>query len=100
MTALTDASAYPISEATARELGRPLFGHFIEGEVVESLEGGTMPVIDPATGEQVAMAAAGAAADVDRAARSARAAFDEGRWRHLPPLEKERRLRRLAALLA
>ena len=32
--------------------------------------------------------------------RSARAAFDDGRWRSLAPLEKERRLRRLAELLA
>jgi len=99
MTATTDASAYPISAATARELERPLFGHFIDGEVVESLGGGTMPVIDPATGEEVATAASGDAADVDRAARSARAAFEDGRWRFLAPLEKERRLRRLAALL-
>ena len=100
MTATTEASAYPISAATRRELERPLFGHFIDGEVVESLEGGTMPVIDPATGEEVATAAAGTAADVDRAARSARAAFEDGRWRFLAPLEKERRLRRLATLLS
>ena len=32
--------------------------------------------------------------------RSARAAFDDGRWRYLAPLEQERRLRRLAALIA
>ena len=59
-----------------------------------------MPVIDPATGEQVAAAASGSAADVERAVRSAREAFDDGRWRYLPPLEQERRLRRLAGLLA
>jgi acyl-CoA reductase-like NAD-dependent aldehyde dehydrogenase len=100
MSVLTDPSTYPISPAAARQLDRPLFGHFIDGEVVPSLEGGTMPVIDPASGEQVATAAAGTAADVDRAVRSARAAFDDGRWRYLAPLEQERRLRRLAALLA
>ena len=70
------------------------------GEVVPSLDGATMPVIDPATGERVATAAAGSAADVERAVRSARAAFDDGRWRNLPPLEQERRLRTLATLLA
>ena len=59
-----------------------------------------MPVVDPATGEPVATAAAGSAADVERAVRSARAAFDDGRWRYLAPLEQERRLRRLAALIA
>src|SRR5215208_1599287 len=100
MTVLTDPSTYPISSAAARQLDRTLFGHFVDGEAVSSLEGGTMPVIDPATGETVATAAAGSAADVERAVRSARAAFDDGRWRHLPPLEQERRLRKLAALIA
>jgi len=100
MSVLTDTAAYPITPATARHLGRPLFGHVIDGEVVPSLDGATMPVIDPATGERVATAAAGSAADVERAVRSARAAFEDGRWRNLPPLEQERRLRRLATLLA
>src|SRR4051794_10860224 len=93
------ATTHPISAATARVLERELFGHVIDGDTVPSIDGGTMPVIDPATGEQIATAAAGAAVDVERAVRSARAAFDDGRWRHLPPLEKERRLRRLAELL-
>src|SRR4051794_8104049 len=100
MSATTDPVTYPISPAAARQLERPLFGHLIDGEVVPSLDGSTMPVIDPATGERVALAAAGSAADVERAVRSAREAFDDGRWRWLPPLEQERRLRRLAALIA
>jgi acyl-CoA reductase-like NAD-dependent aldehyde dehydrogenase len=100
MTALTDVSTYPISTAAARQLDRELFGHVIDGKVVPSLEGDTMPVIDPATGEQVAAAAAGSAADVDRAVLSAREAFEDGRWRFLAPLEQERRLRRFAALIA
>ena len=99
MSVLSDPSTYPISATAARQLDKPLFGHVVDGEVVSSLDGGTMPVIDPATAEQVAVAAAGSAADVERAVRSARAAFDDGRWRHLPPLEQERRLRRLAALI-
>jgi acyl-CoA reductase-like NAD-dependent aldehyde dehydrogenase len=99
MSVLTDPSTYPISAAAARQLDRSVFGHVIDGEVVPSLDGATMPVMDPATGEQVATAAAGSAADVERAVRSAREAFDDGRWRYLPPLEQERRLRRLAALI-
>ncbi|HLJ03102.1 MAG TPA: aldehyde dehydrogenase family protein [Solirubrobacteraceae bacterium] len=100
MSVLTDRSTYPICAAAARQLERPLFGHVIDGEVVASLDGATMPVTDPATEEQVAVAAAGSAADVDRAVRSARKAFEDGRWRFLAPLEQERRLRRLAALLS
>ena len=47
---LIDISTYPISAATQKQLSRPLFGHVIEGEVVPSLDGATMPIIDPATG--------------------------------------------------
>ena len=100
MSVLTDPTTYPISAAAARQLERPLFGHVIDGEVVASQDGATMPVIDPATGEHVATAASGSAADVDRAVQSAREAFDDGRWRFLAPLEQERRLRKLAGLLA
>jgi phenylacetaldehyde dehydrogenase len=95
-----DPSTYPISAATAAVLARPLFGHVIDGRHVEASDGATLPVIDPASGQEIARAAAGTAADVAAAARSARAAFDDGRWRLLAPLEKERRLRRLADLLA
>ena len=97
---MIDITTYPIGAATRRHLERPLFGHVIGGEVVPSLDGSTMPVVDPATGETVALAASGSAADVERAAASSRAAFDDGRWRFLPPLEQERRLRTLAQLLA
>jgi acyl-CoA reductase-like NAD-dependent aldehyde dehydrogenase len=100
MSVLTDPSTYPISPAAARQLERPLFGHVIGGEVVPAQDGATMPIVDPATGEQVAVAASGSAADVDRAVRAAREAFEDGRWRFLAPLEQERRLRKLAALIS
>src|SRR5439155_23482019 len=95
MSLLIDTTDYPICSAAARTLERPLFGHVIDGEVVPSADGTTLPVIDPATGDQVATAASGSAADVDRALRSAHGAYDDGRWRYLAPLEQERRLRRL-----
>ena len=41
-----------------------------------------MPIIDPATGAQIARGGGGLEADVDAAVRSARAAFDDGRWRN------------------
>ena len=95
-----EPTTYPLSAATAEVLRRPLFGHVIDGERCRRLDGATMPVIEPATGARDRRRGGGAEADVDRAVRSARAAFEDGRWRNLAPLEKERRLRRLAALLA
>jgi acyl-CoA reductase-like NAD-dependent aldehyde dehydrogenase len=100
MSVLIDPTAYPVSSAASQQLERPVFGHVIDGAVVPSQDGCTMPVIDPATGEAVATAALGSPADVERAVQSAREAFEDGRWRFLAPLERERRLRKLAGLIA
>jgi aldehyde dehydrogenase (NAD+) len=93
-------TTHPISRETAEHLERPLFGHVVDNDIVPSADGRTLPVIDPATGEEIAVAARGSAVDVDRAVQSARRAFDDGRWRYLAPLERERCLHRMSALLA
>ncbi|MFD0788031.1 aldehyde dehydrogenase family protein, partial [Micromonospora azadirachtae] len=46
-------------------------GHWIGGEIVAG-SAGTIPVVNPATGETVAHTPAGTAADVDRAVATAR----------------------------
>src|SRR4051794_38684349 len=89
---------WDLSPATRAFLAEGGFGHFIDGEPCASRSGTTFPVYDPATGREFARCAAGGPEDVDRAVRAARAAFDDGRWRNLEPLEKERRLRRLGEL--
>jgi acyl-CoA reductase-like NAD-dependent aldehyde dehydrogenase len=61
--------------------------------------GATMPVLDPATGREITTVAAAGAADVDRAVRAARAAFDDGGWSGLRPRERGRILQRAADLL-
>jgi len=95
---LAQGIAHEVPEQVLRFLASQQVGHVIDGLVVPSLDGRTMPVVDPATGQVVAHAAAGSALDVDSAVSSARAAYDDGRWRFLAPLERERRLRRLADL--
>jgi acyl-CoA reductase-like NAD-dependent aldehyde dehydrogenase len=90
---------WPLAPATRAFLAEGGFGHFIEGEMVGSASGETFAVHDPATGREFARCAAAGPQDVDRAVRSARRAFDDGRWRNLEPLEKERRLRRLGELI-
>lgn len=88
-----------LSPPAARYVSDTFFGHVVDGAVVESVDGSTMRVIDPSTGVDVAVAATGGSADVDRAVGSARRAFDEGVWRGLAPLEKEQRLHRFAQLI-
>src|SRR3954449_5676116 len=72
MSATTDPVTYPISPAAARQLERPIFGHVIDGEVVPSLDGATMPVIDPDTGQRIATAVTGSKARDHPALRGAR----------------------------
>src|SRR3979490_213322 len=56
--------------------------NFIDGEPVAS-EAETEPVLNPATGEELARAPRSTPEDVDRAVRAARRAFDG--WSRTPP---------------
>ena len=89
-----------ISARTRAEIQQDNFGHVIDGERVAAGNEATLDIIDPATGTVIAAAAAGTVDDVDRAARSARAAYEDGRWRNLAPMAKEKVLRNMAGLLA
>ena len=68
----------------------------IGADWVEAADGGRLDVRNPATGESFAQVPAGKAADVDRAVRAARAAFDDGPWPALSPAQRERLLLALA----
>jgi acyl-CoA reductase-like NAD-dependent aldehyde dehydrogenase len=98
-TLLETPNDWTLSGASQAFLAEGGFGHLIDGETVGSASGETFPVYDPATGREFARCAAAGQEEVDRAVRSARQAFDDGRWRNLEPLEKERRLRRLSQLI-
>ncbi|MGH8148396.1 MAG: aldehyde dehydrogenase family protein [Steroidobacteraceae bacterium] len=69
---------------------------FINNEWVEPASGKTIDVVNPATGKAFAKAAAGEAADIDRAVKAARAAFESGPWPSLPPIERAKLLWKLA----
>src|SRR5690606_17068955 len=72
---------------------------FIGGEWVEPLSDAVIPVYDPATGAQVATVADANAADVDRAVKAARQAFDGGPWRELLPSQRGALIWKLADLI-
>jgi phenylacetaldehyde dehydrogenase len=71
----------------------------IAGEWVAPAGGGTIPVFDPATGEQIASVAAAGAVDVDQAVAAARAAFERGAWRGMSGATRTKLIWRLADLL-
>lgn len=72
---------------------------FIDGKPVDALSGETFDSVNPATGALLAKVAACGDADVDRAVRSARAAFEDGRWSGRSPGERKAVLLRLADLI-
>ncbi len=69
----------------------------IDGKVEFALEGRDVPIIDPATAEQIGTAAESDAADVARAVDSARVAFDS--WSTLTPKDRSEGLLRLADIV-
>lgn len=99
MTLPPEISAYPLSSQTRQFFASTRFGHVIDGEMIDARGGQTLPIHEPATGVEFARVAAGTREDVDQAVRSARRAYDDGRWRHLPPAQREKCLRRLSQLL-
>jgi 1-pyrroline dehydrogenase len=68
--------------------------NFVGGEWVDAVEGGTMEVINPATGETIADVPRGTQADVDRAVEAAKKALPE--WLETTPAERSEALLKLA----
>jgi betaine-aldehyde dehydrogenase len=68
--------------------------NLIDGEFVEPADGGTMEVINPATGEVIGEAPVSSAEDVDRAVAAARKAFES--WAKTTPRTRSELLLKLA----
>ena len=68
--------------------------NFVGGEWVDAVEGGTMEVVNPASGETIAQVPRGSHADVDRAVGAAKGALPE--WLETTPQERSEMLLKLA----
>src|SRR3954452_6715168 len=68
--------------------------NFVGGEWVDAVEGGTMEVLNPATGDVIAEVPSGTQADVDRAVEAAKKALPE--WLETTPGEGGEELLKLA----
>ena len=73
------------------------YQNFVGGEWVDSVEGETMEVLNPATGETIAEVPRGTAKDVDRAVAAAKKALPE--WLETTPAERAELLLKLADAL-
>lgn len=75
------------------------FGHIIDNEEVESVDGTRFDVWNPWTQEIFAQAAEGSAQDAELAVASARKAFDEGPWPRMKRVERAKMIHALADLM-
>jgi aldehyde dehydrogenase (NAD+) len=69
---------------------------FIDGRWEAAASGKTFATYNPATEEEIAQVAEGDAADIDRAAKAARRAFDSGPWSKMDARDRGRLLYLLA----
>jgi betaine-aldehyde dehydrogenase len=72
------------------------YQNYINGQWVSSASGKTFPVYDPSTEEIIAQVASSDSADVERAVKAARAAFDFGPWAKITAQDRGRILFKLA----
>lgn len=70
---------------------------FIAGQWCDAADGRTLPVFNPATGQEIGRVAHAAQADLDRAVQAAQQGFET--WRDMAPAERAKIMRRAAALI-
>ncbi|WP_405489608.1 aldehyde dehydrogenase family protein [Streptomyces sp. NBC_00096] len=75
----------------------PSYGLFIDGEFSEAADGKVFKTVSPASEEVLAEIAQAGAADVDRAVKAARKAFEK--WSALPGSERAKYLYRIARII-
>lgn len=73
--------------------------HFIDGAHIDSADGRISDRVSPSHGIVVSQAALGSAAETEAAIKSARAAFDDGRWSGLSAKDRAAVLNRVADLI-
>ncbi|MFD5013241.1 aldehyde dehydrogenase family protein [Streptomyces chartreusis] len=75
----------------------PSYGLFIDGDFVEAADGKVFKTVSPSTEEVLAEIAQAGEADVDRAVKAARKAFEK--WSALPGSERAKYLFRIARII-
>ena len=97
-TTTTKFDYAPAPESRAVVDIKPSYGLFIGGEWVDTTDGAGLRTISPATEEPLSEVTAAGTADVDRAVRAARRAF-ERTWGPMAPAERGKYLFRIARII-
>ncbi|MDE3180172.1 MAG: aldehyde dehydrogenase family protein [Acidobacteriota bacterium] len=72
---------------------------WIDGKQEDAISGKTIPVINPATSEQITTVPDASVEDVNRAVAAARRTFENGAWRNMKTSQRERIIWRIGELI-
>ena len=78
---------------------RQFFGHVIDGQEVQSVDGATLRGVEPVDAAGVGRGGRGGPEDAARAVASSRRAFDEGPWPRMGRVERGAAIHRLADVM-
>ncbi|QKR99594.1 aldehyde dehydrogenase family protein [Sphingomonas sp. CL5.1] len=96
---MTTLSAVDLAARLGGELAKAPRKLLIDGKLVDARSGRTFATINPATGEELAQVAHGAAEDIDLAVAAARRALENPAWRDMTANDRSLLLYRLADLI-
>jgi betaine-aldehyde dehydrogenase len=71
----------------------------IDGKKVSAASGETFDTVSPTNNQPIGRIAKAGIEDVNRAVAAARKAFDDGPWRTMTPMERGKRIRRIAEII-
>ena len=94
---MTNSATTTTATTTGTESVIKAVRNFINGELVDAVDGRRADLVNPATGEVFASAPVSSAEDVDRAYAAASTAFDS--WRDTTPSDRQRMLLKFADAL-
>ncbi len=94
----TDWSYAPAPESTGNIKLKDKYDHFINGKFVAPSSGKYFETINPSTEAKLAMVADANAADVDKAVKAARTAYDNV-WSKMKPSERAKYIYRIARMM-
>ncbi len=93
------ATSHPAISSRVQSFLRGAKKNLIDGKWAPAANGETFPVLNPATGDEIAQCASGQAEDINRAVAAARRAFESGPWRRMTPSERGKLIWRIGDLI-
>jgi 5-carboxymethyl-2-hydroxymuconic-semialdehyde dehydrogenase len=73
--------------------------HYINNSFVDSVNSETFDILTPLTNEVIGQCASGQPAEIDKAAKAARAAFDSGVWSRMKHKDRAKKIRTIGDLI-